>query len=122
MKKNLLSFILIFTTLFSFYFIFHNKIGKEYICKLEILKQIHINFYDVFGENLIIDYNIKSAGVTKLRIFNLNHELLWKNQYVNDHIGNYQIILKYKNMKPGGYKFEIEHKNQTEFFFIDKSS
>lgn len=76
--------------------------------------------HSISGDYLVIDYEIKYAGITKLRIYDKSNTLLWRSQYVDDIIGSHKIVLKYKNMKSGLYKFEISYKKHLETFFVEK--
>lgn len=83
-------------------------------------KPFVLNSHSISGDYLVIDYEIKYAGITKLKIYDKSNNLLWRNQYVDDIIGNHKIVLKYKNMKRGLYKFEISYKKHLETFFVEK--
>lgn len=72
------------------------------------------------GDLLVIHYEIKYPGLTKVRMFDDSDNLLWRSQYVDDKMGPHQVVLKANRMKPGNYRFEFEYKNQFESVFVSR--
>lgn len=70
------------------------------------------------GNLLIIKYDIEYPGMTKVKLFNGNHELLWRSQYVDDSMGVHQLVLKASALDPGDYIFEFDYKNQKRNYPI----
>lgn len=72
------------------------------------------------GDLLVIEYEIKYPGLTKVRMFDDADNLLWRSQYVDDKQGTHQVVLKADRMKPGNYRFEFEYKNQFESLLVSR--
>lgn len=70
------------------------------------------------GNYLIITYDIEYPGMTKVKLFNGNNELLWRNQYVDDKEGEHRLILKASVLNAGNYVFEFDYKNQKQSYSI----
>ena len=73
---------------------------------------IQVLGHSIEGNWLIIKYDIEYPGMTKVKLFNGNNELLWRSQYVDDTIGTHQLVLKASALDPGNYRFEFDYKNQ----------
>lgn len=73
---------------------------------------IQVLGHTIEGNWLIIKYDIEYPGMTKVKLFNGNNELLWRSQYVDDTIGTHQLVLKASALDPGNYRFEFDYKNQ----------
>ncbi len=79
---------------------------------------IQITGHSFQGNYLIITYDIEYPGMTKVKLFNGNNELLWRNQYVDDKEGEHRLILKASVLNPGNYVFEFDYKNQKQVYSI----
>jgi hypothetical protein len=66
------------------------------------------------GNLLVITYDIEYPGMTKVKLFNGNNELLWRSQRVDDENGTHQLKVKASSLDPGNYVFEFDYKNQIE--------
>jgi hypothetical protein len=66
------------------------------------------------GNLLVITYNIEYPGMTKVKLFNGNNELLWRSQRVDDENGTHQLKVKASALNPGNYVFEFDYKDQIE--------
>ena len=73
---------------------------------------ITVNTPSVQGEYLIITYTIQYPGMTKVKMFDGSHHLLWRSQYVNDKEGEHRVILRRQSLASGNYIFEFNYKNQ----------
>ena len=51
-------------------------------------------------------------GMTKVKLFNDNKDLLWRSQYVDDEVGKHELRVKASILDPGNYVFEFDYKNQ----------
>lgn len=79
---------------------------------------IHITGHSIQGNYLIITYDIEYPGMTKVKLFNGNRELLWRSQYVDDKEGEHRLVLKASVLNPGNYVFEFDYKNQKQSYPI----
>ncbi len=79
---------------------------------------IHITGHTIQGNYLIITYDIDYPGMTKVKLFNGNRELLWRSQYVDDKEGEHRLVLKASVLNPGNYIFEFDYKNQKQSYPI----
>jgi hypothetical protein len=79
---------------------------------------IHITGHSIQGQYLIITYDIEFPGMTKVKLFNGNNELLWRNQYVDDKEGAHRLVLKASVLNPGNYVFEFDYKNQKQNYAL----
>ena len=79
---------------------------------------IHITGHSIQGNYLIITYDIDYPGMTKVKLFNGNKELLWRSQYVDDKEGEHRLVLKASVLNPGNYVFEFDYKNQKQSYPI----
>jgi hypothetical protein len=79
---------------------------------------IQITGHSVQGNSLIITYEIKYPGMTKVKLFNGKNELLWRSQYVDDKEGQHRLVLKASLLNPGNYVFEFDYKNQKQNYSI----
>lgn len=82
---------------------------------------IQVLGHEFQGNLLIIRYDIEYPGMTKVKLFNGNNELLWRSQYVDDSIGVHKLVLKANVMDPGEYVFEFDYKNQKRNYPVSKS-
>lgn len=78
----------------------------------------HITGHSFQGNYLIITYDIDYPGMTKVKLFNGNKELLWRSQYVDDKQGAHKLVLKASILDPGNYIFEFDYKNQKQSYPI----
>jgi hypothetical protein len=79
---------------------------------------IQVLGHSIEGNWLIIKYDIEYPGMTKVKLYNGNRELLWRSQYVDDTIGTHQLVLKASALDPGNYVFEFDYKNQIRSYPI----
>jgi hypothetical protein len=79
---------------------------------------IHITGHSFQGNYLIITYDIEYPGMTKVKLFNGNEELLWRSQYVDDKQGEHRLVLKASVLDPGNYVFEFDYKDQKQRYEI----
>lgn len=79
---------------------------------------IQVTGHSFQGNYLIINYNIEYPGMTKVKLFNGNNELLWRSQYVDDKVGEHRLVLKASALNPGNYVFEFDYKNQKRNYPI----
>jgi hypothetical protein len=78
----------------------------------------HVTGHSIQGNYLIITYDIEYPGMTKVKLYNGNNELLWRSQYVNDKQGEHRLVLKASALNPGNYVFEFDYKNQIQNYSI----
>ena len=79
---------------------------------------IHVTGHTFQGNYLIITYDIDFPGMTKVKLFNGNNEMLWRSQYVDDKVGEHKLIVKSSMLNPGNYVFEFDYKNQKQNYAI----
>lgn len=84
----------------------------------EVGLMIHVTGHSFQGNYLIITYDIEYPGMTKVKLFNGNNEMLWRSQYVDDKIGEHKLIVKASLLNPGNYVFEFDYKNQKQNYAI----
>jgi hypothetical protein len=78
----------------------------------------HVTGHSIQGNLLIITYDIEYPGMTKVKLYNGNNELLWRSQYVDDKQGEHRLVLKASVLNPGNYVFEFDYKNQKQSYPI----
>lgn len=75
--------------------------------------------YQFQQDFLIITYNIRYPGMTKVKLFDSSQTLLWRSQYVNDEEGDHQLVLRKSALTTGNqYLFEFDYKNQKKTLSI----
>lgn len=79
---------------------------------------IQVLGHEIQGNILIIRYDIEYPGMTKVKLFNGNNEMLWRSQYVDDSIGVHELKVKASALSPGNYTFEFDYKNQKRNYPI----
>jgi hypothetical protein len=79
---------------------------------------IQVTGHTFKGNLLVISYKIEYPGMTKIKLFNGNNELLWRSQRVDDVNGDHELVLKASSLNPGNYVFEFDYKNQKRNYQI----
>ena len=72
------------------------------------------------GEYLIIEYEIKFPGMTKVKMFDDEDKLLWRSQYVDDVTGVHRMVLRASRMSSGSYRFEFDYKNNYNSYIVQR--
>jgi hypothetical protein len=62
------------------------------------------------GDILLVNYDIRYPGMTKVKLFDEEGHLVWRGQYVNDKEGSQQLKLRANLLEPGAYRFEFDYK------------
>lgn len=77
-------------------------------------QMIQVTGHELRGGSLVITYTIRYPGMTKVKLFNGNNELLWRGQHVDDKEGEHEFVFKASVLNPGNYMFEFDYKNQIQ--------
>lgn len=73
-------------------------------------------FFDVqktadSGQALSFSYTIRYPGLVKVRLLDQTNTVIWRNQYVHEKAGAYQVDFRPEMLDQGNYRLEFDYKN-----------
>jgi hypothetical protein len=72
------------------------------------------------GDVLLINYEIRYPGLTKVKLFNHEGQLIWRGQYVDDKEGSHHLKFRANLLEPGEYRFEFDYKGAVTPYTIQR--